>query len=509
MKISGVDAAVREVQAVFDVGAIGSLTDGELLDRFIIGRDEAVFEALLRRHGPLVWGVCRRILRDHHDAEDAFQATFLVLARRATSVNPRDKVGRWLYGVAYQTALKARATGAKRRGREHQRPDLIEVAAVGEDRRDDSLAELDGEVGRLPAKYRIPVILCELEGKTHREAADQLGWPIGTVSGRLSRARTMLAKRLSRYASGDSGGLMFVAMTQTRKLGSVIVPARLISPSARAACRMASGKLMTAGVISAEVATLMEGVLKTMLLSKIKLTTAAVLMGLALTAGGTSLAYLAGTADGPGQAKSDRKAKGQNPRSEEPQPAASKPQITAVVAQKPPADPMTSYPFKIDPESVYEFPDLTVEYRNLRLRTGSVSVVPISSERGIAGAMVIGNGTFRYAPEKDKVIEGPFHSAMLRFNPDDQAAILPLEKGKKVSDQGISEMSRHLLQVVIKHCYQSTKDGGRRQEILIPPKGAIAVVLYSKEHGDLLISSDERSGIAFCFTDRKTLYEKK
>ena len=156
-------------------------------------REGAVFEAIVRRHGPMVWGVCRRVLRDHHDAEDAFQATFLVLARKAASVMPREKLGNWLYGVAYQTAMKARAMRAKRRGREGQVPDMPEPMAVPDDLRDDLAESLDRELSRLPEKYRTPIILCDLEGRTHREAASQLGWPIGTVSSRLSRARSMLA----------------------------------------------------------------------------------------------------------------------------------------------------------------------------------------------------------------------------------------------------------------------------------------------------------------------------
>ena len=109
------NAAVRDLQTLFEVGSLGGLSDGQLLDRFVERREEAVFEAIVRRHGPMVWGVCRRVLRDHHDAEDAFQATFLVLARKAASVMTREKLGNWLYGVAYQTAMKARAMRAKRR----------------------------------------------------------------------------------------------------------------------------------------------------------------------------------------------------------------------------------------------------------------------------------------------------------------------------------------------------------------------------------------------------------
>src|SRR3954447_16593340 len=109
------DAVVRDLQTLFGIGVMGARSDGQLLDRFVEGREQAVFEAIVRRHGPMVWGVCRRVLRDHHDAEDAFQATFLVLARKAASIAHRGKLGNWLYGVAYQTAMKARAKRAKRR----------------------------------------------------------------------------------------------------------------------------------------------------------------------------------------------------------------------------------------------------------------------------------------------------------------------------------------------------------------------------------------------------------
>src|SRR4051794_15360672 len=124
------NAAVRDLQTLFEVGSLGGLSDGQLLDRFVRRREEAVFEAVVHRHGPMVWGVCRRVLRDHHDAEDAFQATFLVLARKATSVVPREKLGNWLYGVAYQTAVNARAMRARRRLQEGQVPDMPEPEAA-------------------------------------------------------------------------------------------------------------------------------------------------------------------------------------------------------------------------------------------------------------------------------------------------------------------------------------------------------------------------------------------
>ena len=208
------NAAVRDLQTLFGMGVMGALSDGQLLDRFVERREGAVFEAIVRRHGPMVWGVCRRVLRDHHDAEDAFQATFLVLARKAASIMPREKLGNWLYGVAYQTATKARAMRAKRRVREGQVPDMPEPMAVPDDLRDDLAESLDRELSRLPEKYRTPIILCDLEGRTHREAASQLGWPIGTVSSRLSRARSMLAKRLTRRGMSLSGGSLAVLLAQ-------------------------------------------------------------------------------------------------------------------------------------------------------------------------------------------------------------------------------------------------------------------------------------------------------
>src|SRR3954453_5440290 len=115
MKSGGMHAAIRELSTLFNEGAVGMLSDGQLLDRFVERRDASAFEAIVERYGPLVWGICRRVLRHHHDAEDAFQATFLVLARRAASVMLREKLGNWLYGVAFQTAMKARATRGKRR----------------------------------------------------------------------------------------------------------------------------------------------------------------------------------------------------------------------------------------------------------------------------------------------------------------------------------------------------------------------------------------------------------
>jgi RNA polymerase sigma factor (sigma-70 family) len=272
------------LRTLFSCGTACGQSDGQLLDRFVVRREEVVFEAIIRRHGPMVWGVCRRVLRDHHDAEDAFQATFLVFARKAASVIPREKLGNWLYGVAYQTAMKARATTSVRRAREKQVPEMPEPEGGREDRRDDDLLPLlDQELSRLPEKYRIPIVLCELEGMTHREASEQLGWPIGTVSGRLSRARKILAERLDRRSVTLGGGSLMVLSSQGPATASL--PMSLITSTTGAATRFAAGRATT-GVVSAKVAALTEGVLKEMLMTMLKFGSA-ILMVVALGAIGT------------------------------------------------------------------------------------------------------------------------------------------------------------------------------------------------------------------------------
>jgi RNA polymerase sigma factor (sigma-70 family) len=153
---------------------------------------------LVHRHAPMVWGVCRRVLRDPHDAEDAFQATFLVLVRRAAAIAEPDLVGNWLYGVAHQTARKARSTRARRWARETTGTDLPDTPAAAPAPADDLRAVLDRELSRLPAKYRAAVVLCDLEGRTRAEAARQLGVPPGTVAARVARGRARLAARLAR-----------------------------------------------------------------------------------------------------------------------------------------------------------------------------------------------------------------------------------------------------------------------------------------------------------------------
>jgi RNA polymerase sigma factor (sigma-70 family) len=265
-------------------GNEAGLTDAQLLECFVNRREQTALEILVRRHGPMVWGVCRRVLASHQDAEDAFQATLLVLVRKAASIRPREMVANWLYGVAHQTARKARATAAKRRQRERQVTEMPEPEAAEQDLWTDLQPLLDQELSRLPDKYRVAVVLCDLECKSRKEAARQLGVPEGTVASWLARARTMLAKRLARHGLAVPGGTLVAVLSQE---ASASVPATAVASTIKAITLVAAGQA-TAGLVSAKAAALMEGVLKAMFVNKIKaLAVAALLLG--MVAGGARL----------------------------------------------------------------------------------------------------------------------------------------------------------------------------------------------------------------------------
>jgi RNA polymerase sigma factor (sigma-70 family) len=242
-------------------------TDADLLESFVQHGHSETLAALVQRHGPLVWSVCRRLLRKPQDAEDAFQATFLVLVRKATTIRHRERCAHWLYRVAYQTSLKVRAVAARRSVREQQVSDMPELAVNPPEPGNDLQSLLDRELNCLPEKYGTVLVLCDLEGKTRPEAARQLGWPEGTVAGRLARARAMLAKRLSRRGLVLSATALASALSCTS--ASARVPPSVISSTIKAAMQVAAGQVAV-GVISPTVATLTEGVLKTMLLSKLR-----------------------------------------------------------------------------------------------------------------------------------------------------------------------------------------------------------------------------------------------
>lgn len=250
------------------------LTDTQLLASFL-GRDEGAFEVLVRRHGRMVLGVCRRVLGNSHDAEDAFQATFLVFLRKAASLRQRELLGNWLYGVAYRTALEARAARARRRAKETDMRSMPRPHPDAEGAWRDLQPLLDHELNRLPDKYRVPIVLCDLEGKSRKEAARQLGWPDGTLSGRLARARSLLAKRMARHGLALSGGALASALAHNT--ASAEVP-RSLANSTIEAIRAVSAGQSAATAVSVQVAALTQGVLTAMLLNKLKIVGACFLL---------------------------------------------------------------------------------------------------------------------------------------------------------------------------------------------------------------------------------------
>jgi RNA polymerase sigma factor (sigma-70 family) len=245
-----------------------ALTDGQLLSSFIECRDEAAFVDLVRRHGPMVWGVCRRLLFNHHDAEDAFQATFLVLVRKAASVVPREMIANWLHGVAQQTAWKARTMTVRRKARERQVPNMPEPAVTEQDEWCDLRPLLDRELSRLPDKYRVAIILCDLEGKTRREAARQLGVPEGTLAARLRRGRIMLARHLSQQGLTVSCGALTALLAHST--ASACMPVAMIRSTIKSAAALAAGRALSGGLVPATVAALTQGVLRSMFVAKLK-----------------------------------------------------------------------------------------------------------------------------------------------------------------------------------------------------------------------------------------------
>jgi RNA polymerase sigma factor (sigma-70 family) len=262
---------LRQFGRALGAECLAERTDRELLERFVRGRDEGAFAALVERHGGMVLAVCRGVLRDGHDAEDAFQATWLVLAAKAAAVRWRESVGGWLHATAHRVALKARARSARRHNQERPMHAEAEAGAVPEERRE-LLALLQAEVARLPEKYRGPLVLCYLEGKTHAQAARQLGCPVGSMSKRLARGRELLRRRL-----GGRGAVLSAGAVAALLGGSAAAaPEGLRSAAVRAALLLAAGK-PAAGAAPAPVAALAEGVLRDMSLSSFKTTVMLVL----------------------------------------------------------------------------------------------------------------------------------------------------------------------------------------------------------------------------------------
>jgi RNA polymerase sigma factor (sigma-70 family) len=264
--------------------ADGGLSDGQLLSRFVAGRDEDCFAMLVRRHGPMVWRLCLRVLGHAQDAEDCFQATFLVLACKAATVLKRESVGSFLYGIAYRTALKARAIQARQRWRERQVADMPHPEVMPAPMQEWRLW-LDQELHLLPEKYRAVIVCCDLEEQSRKEAARHLGLSEGTVSSRLARGRALLAKRLARHGLALAGATLATAAAEGAAPG---VPVALVSATVRTAVLVASGDW---GAASVPVGILVKGALQAMFLSKLKLAVGVMLVLVVL--GSSGLVYRA------------------------------------------------------------------------------------------------------------------------------------------------------------------------------------------------------------------------
>ncbi|HWY87638.1 MAG TPA: efflux RND transporter periplasmic adaptor subunit [Gemmataceae bacterium] len=284
---------VRLIRKVAGANGMRGATDVQLLERFAEQRDEDAFAALVQRHAPMVLGVCGRVLRDANDAEDAFQATFLVLVRKARSISRPNLLANWLYGVARRTALAAKTRAAKRQMKEKEVVACATAdpssAAVWADLR----PVLDEEVSRLPARYRVPFVLCYLEGRTNEEAARIIGCPKGTVLSRLSWARERLRKRLTRRGLAPTAALLAAALSSSAI--RAVVPPALARTTVEAALAFAAG---TAPAASIGVVSLANGVMHHMFWTKM-LYMAAFVAILGLIGGAGALAWQSGENLGP------------------------------------------------------------------------------------------------------------------------------------------------------------------------------------------------------------------
>ena len=266
---------LRHLRKVAALHTYREQSDRVLLERFVGANDEAAFTVLIERHGPMVIGVCRRALPNFHDAEDACHATFLVLARKASSIRKKTSLSSWLHGVACRVAVKLTREHARRKNRERQVAAPAPKDPAAEVSWREVQATLDEELQRLSERYRAPLILCYLECMTRDEAAQQLGLSSGSLHGRLERARDLLRERLSKR------GLTLAAVMSAAALGESIAQAALaptfVVSSTKAALLLAAGQPFTQSVVSTHVLALTQEVLKTMFLTKLKLATAAVL----------------------------------------------------------------------------------------------------------------------------------------------------------------------------------------------------------------------------------------
>jgi RNA polymerase sigma factor (sigma-70 family) len=278
MATAVMDTFLRKLGREMRAASLGDRTDSQLVECALAGNDPAALEAVVRRHGLMVYRVCRRLLHNEQDAEDAFQATFLVFAQKLRSLRKQPSLASWLYGVARRVALKARARAATRRRHE------LRVPALNTDTgRAESQTALDNELSHLPERWRLPLVLCYLEGRTQDEAARQLGWSKITFRRRLDEARAALARRLRGRGCTWPAALSAVLLSDCV---APAVPPGLIGSTAEATASVAAGNEAQA-IVPAGVAALTRGVLRTMLLTKLR-TAAAVLLTVAALGGALS-----------------------------------------------------------------------------------------------------------------------------------------------------------------------------------------------------------------------------
>jgi HlyD family secretion protein len=290
MAIGKDGAVLRQLRTLFNVGTVRDLTDGQLLERFATDRGEAAelaFAVLVERHGPMVLRVCRGVLNNSHDTQDAFQATFLVLVRKARALWVRDSLGPWLHQVAFRTASCVRSTAARRR--RHEQKAAIPVEETCVEPIDELEKALHEEIDRLPERYRAPVVLCDLEGHTHEQVARHLGWPVGTVKSRLSRGRERLRGRLLRRGITPDAGLIAAALSRVdSSLASI--PTALLDSTTAAASRF----LTVRTIVRGSAASLAQGVLRSMTMTQ-WLKAASVLLVAGATVAGVDLVAQKGT----------------------------------------------------------------------------------------------------------------------------------------------------------------------------------------------------------------------
>jgi len=288
MAIETLGAALQQINRLFAEGAVAQLPDGQLLERFLTQEDAGAFETLMGRHGPMVLSVCRGILRDTRDAEDAFQATFLVLVKKGGTIRGRDTLGGWLYQVAHRVAIQANAAAARRRTHERQAGQMAVATSMdGPAASDDLRPVLHGEIARLPEKYRLAIVLCDLEGLPQVQAAGQLHWSERTLRHRLAEGRARLKRRLARRGLAPEGTTLTAVFLREAR---TVVPSAWCESTVRAAL-VTVHHAATAGAISTATYKLTEEMLKVMLLQKLKLASAT-LLGAGLLAWGASAALI-------------------------------------------------------------------------------------------------------------------------------------------------------------------------------------------------------------------------